>query len=119
MLHTCELVMPSPLGFLWAGIVEEIGGRWSITSVKHWLSACIVVITLAIWALKSVVRLLERSVIFAIILVQSVVTLMLINLDKSSLMSAAIWSWSALVVMAFVMVVWVVLPVSGSFCSPF
>jgi len=71
--------MPSPLGFLWAGIVEEIGGRWSITSVKHWLSACMVAITSAIWALKSDVRLLERLVICLVILVRSVVTSVLIN----------------------------------------
>jgi len=111
--------MPSPLGFLWAGIVEEIGGRQSMTSVKHWLSACIVAITSAIWALKSVARLLERLVICPIILVQSAVTLVLINLDKSSLISAAIWLQSALTVMVFVMVVWVVWPVLGGFCSPF
>jgi len=110
--------MPSPLDFLWAGVVLGVVGKCSITSVKCWLSAFIVTITSAICALKSVLRSVVKLVMVVVSSVRSSVTSWLIILVKSSLISAIICSRSAFAFMELVVLCWMAGAGSGIFGSP-
>jgi len=59
--------MPSPLGFLWAGIGVGVVGRWSMTSLNHWFRRCMVCKTLAICELTSALIVTEMMWIWFVI----------------------------------------------------